>query len=96
MTIQCSGIRRIEQIAEYAGEGDEMINAPWAEGSIDTAHWTGVSLKKVLMHCGGLIDGAKHLEFYGAETYFKHVRACGITYRTYVNNVVVVFVDFLY
>jgi sulfite oxidase len=32
VTIQCSGTRRIEQIGLYAGEGDEMINAPWAEG----------------------------------------------------------------
>jgi sulfite oxidase len=74
VTIQCSGTRRIEQITEYAGEGDEMINAPWAEGAIGTAQWTGVSLKKVIKYCGGLVDGAKHLEFYGAETYFKHVR----------------------
>lgn len=73
VTIQCSGTRRIEQIAEYAGEGDEMINAPWAEGAIGTAQWTGVSLKNVLKHCGGLIDGAKHPEFYREETYFKHV-----------------------
>ncbi|KAK5989631.1 Sulfite oxidase [Cladobotryum mycophilum] len=71
VTIQCSGTRRVEQIAEYAGEGDEMINAPWAEGAIGTAKWTGVSLKKVIKHCGGLKDGAKHLELYGAETYFK-------------------------
>jgi len=71
VTIQCSGTRRMEQIAEYAGEGDEMINAPWAEGAIGTAKWTGVSLKKVIKHCGGLKDGGKHLELYGAETYFK-------------------------
>ena len=75
VTIQCSGTRRIEQIQTYAGEGDEMINAPWAEGAIGTAKWTGVSLKKVIKHCGGLIDGAKHLELYGAETYFKQVSA---------------------
>jgi sulfite oxidase len=48
VTIQCSGTRRIEQIAEYAGEGDEMINAPWSEGAIGTAAWTGVSLKRVI------------------------------------------------
>ena len=71
VTIQCSGTRRIEQINEYAGEGDEMINAPWAEGAIGTARWTGVSLKKVIKHCGGLIDGGKHLELYGCDTYFK-------------------------
>lgn len=47
VTIQCSGTRRLEQIMEYAGEGDEMINAPWAEGAIGTAEWEGVSLKKV-------------------------------------------------
>lgn len=73
-TIQCSGTRRLEQIAEYAGEGDEMINAPWAEGAIGTAKWTGVSLKKVIKYCGGMAEGGKHLEFYGADTYFKHVR----------------------
>jgi len=72
VTIQCSGTRRLEQISEYAGEGDEMINAPWAEGAIATAKWTGVSLKKVIKHCGGLKEGGKHLEFYGADSYFKH------------------------
>ncbi|KAM6486330.1 molybdopterin binding oxidoreductase [Trichoderma sp. SZMC 28011] len=71
VTIQCSGTRRVEQIGEYAGEGDEMINAPWAEGAIGTAKWTGVSLKKVIKYCGGLKGDAKHLELYGAETYFK-------------------------
>jgi sulfite oxidase len=71
VTIQCSGTRRLEQISEYAGEGDDMINAPWAEGAISTSKWTGVSLKKVIKHCGGLVKGAKHLELYGAETYFK-------------------------
>lgn len=75
VTIQCSGTRRIEQINQYAGEGDEMINAPWAEGAIGTAQWTGVSLKKVIKHCGGLVNGAKHLELYGADTYFKQVGA---------------------
>lgn len=73
VTMQCSGTRRIEQINEYPGEGDEMINAPWAEGAIGTAKWTGVSLKKVIKHCGGLIDGGKHVELYGADTYFKQV-----------------------
>ncbi|KAJ9142947.1 Nitrate reductase 1 [Pleurostoma richardsiae] len=71
VTLQCSGTRRIEQIHEYPGDGDELINAPWGEGAIGTAKWTGVSLKKVIKHCGGLKDGAKHLEFYGADTYFK-------------------------
>ncbi|PPQ78756.1 LOW QUALITY PROTEIN: hypothetical protein CVT25_010759 [Psilocybe cyanescens] len=71
VTIQCSGTRRIEQINEYAGEGDEMINAPWAEGAIGTAVWEGVSLKKVIKYCGGLSEGGKHLEFYGADSYFK-------------------------
>jgi sulfite oxidase len=71
VTIQCSGTRRIEQIGMYAGEGDEMINAPWAEGAIGTARYVGVSLKKVIKYCGGLVDGGKHLELVGAETYFK-------------------------
>lgn len=71
VTIQCSGTRRLEQIQEFAGEGDEMINAPWAEGAISTATWTGVSLKRVIKYCGGLKDGAKHIELYGADSYFK-------------------------
>ncbi|OQO07833.1 hypothetical protein B0A48_06624 [Cryoendolithus antarcticus] len=73
VSLQCSGTRRIEQINEYPGDGDELINAPWGEGAIGTAKWTGVSLKKIIKHCGGLKDGGKgiHLEFYGADTYFK-------------------------
>ncbi|KAI0836448.1 molybdopterin binding oxidoreductase [Hypoxylon sp. FL0890] len=71
VTIQCSGTRRIEQIMLYAGEGDEMINAPWAEGAIGTARYVGVSLKKVIKYCGGLEEDGKHLELVGADTYFK-------------------------
>ncbi|KAI1873075.1 uncharacterized protein JN550_003328 [Neoarthrinium moseri] len=70
-TLQCSGTRRIEQIRKYPGDGDELINAPWAEGAIGTARWTGVSLKKVIKHCGGLKEGADNLEFFGADTYVK-------------------------
>lgn len=71
VSLQCSGTRRIEQIHEYPGDGDELINAPWGEGAIGTARWTGVSLKKVIKYCGGLKDGAMHLELFGADTYFK-------------------------
>lgn len=75
VTIQCSGTRRIEQITEYAGQGDEVPQAPWAEGAIGTAKWVGVSLKKVIKACGGMAKPGKHLEFYGAETYFKNGEA---------------------
>jgi sulfite oxidase len=75
VTIQCSGTRRIEQISLYAGQGDEVPQAPWAEGAIGTANYVGISLKKVIKDCGGLIDGAKHFELYGAETYFKNNEA---------------------
>ena len=40
-TIQCSGTRRIEQIDIYGGQGDEVPQAPWAEGAIGTAHYVG-------------------------------------------------------
>ncbi len=70
-TIQCSGTRRIEQIGLYAGQGDQLTQAPWAEGAIGTAEYVGMSLKKLIKACGGLKDGAKHLELYGADTYFK-------------------------
>jgi len=68
VTLQCSGTRRIEQIHEYPGDGDELINAPWGEGAIGTARWTGVSLKKVIKYCGGLKDDADNIEFFGADT----------------------------
>jgi sulfite oxidase len=71
ITMQCSGTRRIEQISLYAGQGDEVPQAPWAEGAIGTAQYLGVSLKALIEDCGGLIKPAKHLEFYGADTYFK-------------------------
>lgn len=63
----------MEQIKLYPGDGDELINAPWGEGAIGNAVWTGVSLKKVIKYCGGLTPeaGAGHLEFFGADTYFK-------------------------
>ncbi|KAF9013126.1 Oxidoreductase, molybdopterin-binding domain-containing protein [Cyathus striatus] len=65
VTLQCSGTRRIEQIQQYPGEGDELINAPWAV-------YRGVPLKKVLkLACGGILPECKHLEFIGADTYFK-------------------------
>ncbi|KAI9831583.1 MAG: hypothetical protein M1819_004815 [Sarea resinae] len=75
VTIQCSGTRRLEQMVLYPGDGDELINAPWSEGAIGTARWTGVSLKKVLKYCGGIKEGAKHIEFQGMETYFKKGQA---------------------
>ncbi|KAH8814943.1 Oxidoreductase, molybdopterin-binding domain-containing protein [Xylogone sp. PMI_703] len=74
VTLQCSGTRRIEQIHEYPGDGDELINAPWGEGAIGTARWTGVSLKKIIKFCGGLKNPKSpnnHVEFIGADTYFK-------------------------
>lgn len=71
ITMQCSGTRRIEQITLYAGQGDEVPQAPWAEGAIGNAEYVGISLKKVIKACGGLKDEGKHLEFYGADTYFK-------------------------
>lgn len=42
-----------------------------AIGAIGTARYVGVSLKKVIKACGGLVGAGKHLELYGAETYFK-------------------------
>lgn len=79
ITLQCSGTRRIEQIAQYPGDGDELINAPWGEGAIGTAVYRGVPLKKVLKRaCNGLspaladeYSNKGHVEFLGIDTYFK-------------------------
>ncbi|KAL4861712.1 hypothetical protein BDV12DRAFT_190904 [Aspergillus spectabilis] len=70
-TIQCSETRRIEQISLYGGQGDEVPQAPWDEGAIGTARYVGISLKKLIKDCGGLVKPDKHLELYGAETYIK-------------------------
>ena len=57
--------------------GDELINAPWGEGAIGNARWTGVSLASVIEYCGGLDTSSDiaasdiHMEFYGADTYYK-------------------------
>ncbi|KAJ3535774.1 hypothetical protein NM688_g6930 [Phlebia brevispora] len=76
VTLQCSGTRRREQIDEYPGDGDELINAPWGEGAIGTAVYRGVPLKKVLKKaCGGVLPECQHLEFIGADTYFKKLEA---------------------
>ncbi|KAF9466226.1 Oxidoreductase, molybdopterin-binding domain-containing protein [Collybia nuda] len=72
VTLQCSGTRRYEQILQYPGDGDELINAPWGEGAIGTAVYRGVPLKKVLkLACGGVKPECQHLEFIGVDTYFK-------------------------
>ena len=40
--------------------------------SSGTAVYRGVPLKKVLkIACGGILPEAQHLEFIGADTYFK-------------------------
>ncbi|KAI9058569.1 sulfite oxidase mitochondrial precursor [Trametes sanguinea] len=91
VTLQCSGTRRIEQIQEYPGDGDELINAPWGEGAIGTAVYRGVPLKKVLkIACGGILPEAQHLEFIGADTYFKkgdvYNYAVSVPWRKVRNN----------
>lgn len=70
-TIMCSGNRRMELQSAYPGEGDELVNAPWQQRAISTAKWTGVSLRNVMDYCGGPATGASHVEFIGADTYFK-------------------------
>ncbi|KAI0081222.1 sulfite oxidase mitochondrial precursor [Panus rudis PR-1116 ss-1] len=91
VSIQCSGTRRIEQINLYPGDGDELINAPWGEGAIGTAVYRGVPLKKVLKKaCGGVLPECKHLEFLGADTYFKKLEvynyAVSVPYRKVRQN----------
>ena len=68
VTMQCSGTSRIEQIFLCAEKKDDVQQAPGAKRAIGTAKYVGISLKKVIKDCGGLKDGAKNLEPYGAET----------------------------
>jgi sulfite oxidase len=46
VTLQCSGTRRIEQIHEYPGEGDELINAP-----------VSLSLRRIKPNTDGILVG---------------------------------------
>ncbi|KAF9020204.1 molybdopterin binding oxidoreductase [Hymenopellis radicata] len=69
VTLQCSGTRRIEQIREYPGDGDELINAPWGEGAIRISWCTPQEGTQARMR--GVLPECKHLEFIGADTYFK-------------------------
>ncbi|PGH00925.1 hypothetical protein AJ80_09087 [Polytolypa hystricis UAMH7299] len=72
ITMQCSGNRRSEALSWNPGEGDELTSTPWEQGAISTAKWTGISLKKIIKVCCGFNPGAKHVEFFGADTYIKH------------------------
>lgn len=85
VTIQCSGTRRIEQISLYAGQGDEVPQAPWAEGAIGTAKYVGISLKKVIKDCGGMINGGKHLvRCPGSQAVaISYFSFSGVLYRRY-------------
>ncbi|KAH8119666.1 oxidoreductase molybdopterin binding domain-containing protein [Phellopilus nigrolimitatus] len=72
VTLQCSGVRHIEQILEYPSDGDELTNTPWGESTIGTAVHEGVPLKKVLnIACDGVHPDRKHLKLIGADIYFK-------------------------
>ena len=74
VTLQCCGTRRCEQIALYPGHGLVVPNAPWPEGAIGNAVYTGVYLKDVLERaCEGitLTSMQAHAEFISADTYFK-------------------------
>ncbi|TFK47686.1 molybdopterin binding oxidoreductase [Heliocybe sulcata] len=91
ITLQCSGTRRREQIEQYPGDGDELINAPWGEGAIGTAVYKGVPLKQVLkIAAGGVLPECQHIELIGADTYFKkgevYNYAVSVPYRTVLMN----------
>lgn len=79
------GTRRVEQIAYAAGEGDELLSAPWAEGAIGSAVWKGVSLKKVIKYFGGVTQDFTHVEGIGADTcefafLFSHFLTAFVSY----------------
>ncbi|KIX08534.1 uncharacterized protein Z518_03190 [Rhinocladiella mackenziei CBS 650.93] len=60
-------------------KGTKWINTPWANGGINTAHYAGVSLKKVIKQCGGMAKAGKHLEFHGADTYFDKMTVMNLS-----------------
>jgi len=55
VTIQCSGTRRIEQIHEYPGDGDELINAPVSIEAL--ANWTAANKCSGVKEPLELLDG---------------------------------------
>ncbi|KAL7415976.1 Oxidoreductase, molybdopterin-binding domain-containing protein [Mrakia frigida] len=90
ITLQCCGTRRTEQIEYAPGEGDELLSAPWGEGAIGTAVYKGVALRHVLEHFGGVKNETSHVEFIGADTYFKkntvYNYAVSVPYRKVMSN----------
>lgn len=52
--------------------------------------YRGVPLKKVLkIACGGVLPECKHLEFIGADTYFKYVQIAEVPLRmTCISNAI--------
>lgn len=74
VTLQCCGTQRKEQIDLYPGHGLLVANAPWPEGAIGNAVYTGVFLKDILERaCGGITleTTQAHAEFISADTYLK-------------------------
>jgi len=60
VTVQCSGNGRA--FFDHGPSG-----SPWATGAAGTAIWTGVRLKDVLAHMGGVAPGMKFLTSTGGE-----------------------------
>ncbi|KAJ9092063.1 hypothetical protein QFC19_008837 [Naganishia cerealis] len=95
VTLQCSGTRRVEQIALYPGEGDGKSEDSEDEFSSYFRHYAynrnlritqrGVQMKHVLEHFGGVLPEGLHVETIGADTYFKKNKvfnyAVSIPYR---------------
>jgi DMSO/TMAO reductase YedYZ molybdopterin-dependent catalytic subunit/mono/diheme cytochrome c family protein len=60
VTLQCSGNGRA--FFDHGPSG-----SPWATGAAGTALWTGVRLRDVWAHLGGVVDGARFLTATGGE-----------------------------
>jgi len=60
--LHCAGNRRLALVAV----NEIPDEAPWREGALGTAQWTGVALREVLQ-AAGLEDGAVHVAFSGLD-----------------------------
>ena len=63
----------------YNTQASTTLTVRGGDRDSGTAVYRGVPLKKVLKKaCGGVLPECQHLEFIGADTYFKSVSRCAV------------------
>lgn len=71
---QLDALERFEfpAVLQCAGNGRALFRPripglAWEKGAVGNASWSGVRLADVIMRFGGVLDGVKHVHFYGLD-----------------------------